>query len=104
MHHGDTPRWDPLLNDVLVTVLRREREAEVTKMEYLVLAQAIITGVEKSRVEQTFTALNNLKKTMAEKVHFDAYDTQYLRMKQLVAKKKETSESEILDKVAKLGR
>ena len=89
---------------MLTIMFRREREAEVTKMEYLVMAQAIITGIDAKVVDKKLKALLDLKNNMSEKVHYDAYDVYYAQFKKAIAKAQAVKESGLLAKVASLGK
>ncbi len=104
MRNGHVPRWDDRINDMLTMMLRREREAEVTKMEYLVMANVIITGLDAKVADKKLKVLMDLKNTMSEKVHFDAYDVYYAQFKKMVNKVKADREKSVLDKVAALGK
>lgn len=87
-----------------MTTLAREREAEVAKMEYLVLAQALLVGIDAKQFQQKMDVLNDLKMSMAEAVHGDIYIAGYHRQKKLKAMSEKRREREMLKKLQELGK
>lgn len=84
-------------------MLVREREAEVAKMEYLVYAQALLTGIDKAQYDRKMKVLSDLKTTMSEVVHQDIYMAGYDRVKRGAAQNTVVSERALLEKLTQLG-
>ena len=89
------PDWDNApANAILVALLNREREQELTKLDYITYSLLAVTGAQN---EKTFKAKMNMitgfRKAAAEVLYGDAYDPiiQQRKIRQIKEAKQEDS-------------
>lgn len=85
-------------------MLSREREAELAKLEYLAMVQALLVGIDSKQFEQKTAVLQELKTSLSEVLHQDVYINGYRRNKRQRAAAEKKREKEMLSRLATMGK
>jgi hypothetical protein len=88
-----------LRNELIVRLCCHDRERQVTELDYLVNSIVMTIGIPKEDIQKKLAAMGNYKQRYVENLYMDKYNPNYEKAKEKI----QTSESDIVKKVAGLG-